>query len=281
MHNKKLNRIQQVADLLNAVGQDAETKILSTLEEANPNLAHKIRARMFSFEDLIQVDSRQMQLVLNELDQKDLVLALKIASDAVKELVFSSMSKNSAEILRKDLENLGPSKRENVEAAQSKTVQLVRKFVEEGKIILMDSDFVWVPSSIQILSEEKQSIFKRLHFIIIDETITISFILFIFPEKFFNKFNKDFPVQFIWVIFWRPNIPLIKYIFQINIQAVAEFKQKFMGEPPDLLGSSNDSMKLDQWSEFIEPDSIPFWGFDNDSRRRWHSFFLEIKKENL
>ena len=142
MIDKKTDRIQQVAELLNAVGRDAETKILSTLEEANPNLARKIRDRMFTFDDLTQIDSRQMQLVLKELDPEDLVLALKTASDAVKELIFSSMSSNAADTLRQDLENLGLKKRGDVETAQLKIVQQARKLAEEGKIVLMDSDTV-------------------------------------------------------------------------------------------------------------------------------------------
>ena len=142
MIDKKTDRIQQVAELLNAVGRDAETKILSTLEEANPNLAQKIRDRMFTFDDLTKIESRQMQLVLKELDPEDLVLALKTASDAVKELIFSSMSSNAADTLREDLENLGLKKRGDVETAQLKIVQQARKLAEEGKIVLMDSDTV-------------------------------------------------------------------------------------------------------------------------------------------
>ncbi len=142
MINQKTDRIQQVAELLNAVGRDAESKILSSLEEANPNLARKIRDRMFTFDDLTQIDSRQMQLVLKELDPEDLVLALKTASDAFKELIFSSMSSNAADTLREDLENLGLKKRGDVEAAQLKIVQQARILAEEGKIVLMDSDTV-------------------------------------------------------------------------------------------------------------------------------------------
>ena len=142
MVDKKTDRIQKVAELLNAVGRDAETKILSTLEEANPNLARKIRDRMFTFDDLIQIDSKQMQLVLKEFDPEDLVLALKTASDEVKELIFSSMSSNAADTLREDLENLGLKKRGDVETAQLKIVQQARKLAEEGKIVLMDSGTV-------------------------------------------------------------------------------------------------------------------------------------------
>ena len=142
MIDKKTDRLKQVAELLNVVGRDAETKILSTLEEANPDLAREIRNRMFTFDDLTQIDSRQMQLVLKELDPEDLVLALKTASDAVKELIFSSMSSNAANTLREDLENLGIKKRGDVETAQLKIVQQARNLAEEGKIMLMDSDTV-------------------------------------------------------------------------------------------------------------------------------------------
>ena len=92
MTDHKAQRLQHVAELLNAVGRDTETKILSTLEEANPNLASQIRERMFTFDDLTLIDNRQMQVLLKELDPELLVLSMKTASYAVKELIFSSMS---------------------------------------------------------------------------------------------------------------------------------------------------------------------------------------------
>ena len=142
MTDKKAERLQHVAELLNAVGRDTETKILSTLEEANPNLASQIRDRMFTFDDLTLIDSRQMQLLLKELDPEVLVLSLKTASDAVKELVFSSVSTKAAEGMKDDLESLGPRRREDVEVAQMKIVQTARKLMEEGKIVILGSDTV-------------------------------------------------------------------------------------------------------------------------------------------
>ena len=134
MTDHKAQRLQHVAELLNAVGRDTETKILSTLEEANPNLASQIRERMFTFDDLTLIDIRQMQVLLKELDPELLVLSLKTASAAVKELMFSSMSTRAADGIKDDLENLGPRRREDVEAAQMKIVQTARKMMEEGKI---------------------------------------------------------------------------------------------------------------------------------------------------
>ena len=142
MTDNKAQRLQHVAELLNAVGRDTETKILSTLEEANPNLASQIRERMFTFEDLTLIDNRQMQILLKELDPELLVLSLKTASAAVKELMFSSMSSRAADGMKDDLENLGPRRREDVEAAQMKIVQTARKMMEEGKIVILGADTV-------------------------------------------------------------------------------------------------------------------------------------------
>ena len=142
MTDKKAERLQHVAELLNAVGRDTETKILSTLEESNPNLASQIRDRMFTFDDLTLIDSRQMQLLLKELNPEVLVLSLKTASDAVKELVFSSVSTKAAEGMKDDLESLGPRRREDVEAAQKKIIQTARKLMDEGKIVIFGSDTV-------------------------------------------------------------------------------------------------------------------------------------------
>ena len=142
MTDKKAERLKHVAELLNAVGLETGTKILSTLEEANPNLASQIRDRMFTFDDLTLIDSRQMQLLLKELNPEVLVLSLKTASDAVKELVFSSVSTKAAEGMKDDLESLGPRRREDVEVAQMKIVQTARKLMEEGKIVILGSDTV-------------------------------------------------------------------------------------------------------------------------------------------
>ena len=142
MTDNKAQRLQHVAELLNAVGRDTETKILSTLEEANPNLASQIRERMFTFDDLTLIDNRKMQVLLKELDPELLVLSLKTASAAFKELIFSSMSTRAADGMKDDLENLGPRRRKDVEAAQMKIVQTARKMIEEGKIIISGADTI-------------------------------------------------------------------------------------------------------------------------------------------
>ncbi len=101
-------------------------------------VAEIINARelMFTFEDMALIDSKQMQIVMKDVDQADMVLALKTASDAVKDLIFSSMSTRAAEMVRDDLENLGPAKITDVEAAQQKIIKVVKRLEEEGTIVI-------------------------------------------------------------------------------------------------------------------------------------------------
>ena len=128
--------VEPVAEILNSVDKATETRILSSIEETNPDLAEQIRELMFTFEDMALIDAKQMQLVMKDVDQADMVLALKTASDAVKELIFSSMSSRAAEMVRDDLENLGPAKISDVEAAQQKIIKVVKKLEEAGTIII-------------------------------------------------------------------------------------------------------------------------------------------------
>ena len=128
--------VEPVAEILNSVDKATETRILASIEESNPDLAEQIRELMFTFEDMALIDAKQMQLVMKDVDQADMVLALKTASDAVKELIFSSMSSRAAEMVREDLENLGPAKLSDVEAAQQKIIKVVKKLEEAGTIII-------------------------------------------------------------------------------------------------------------------------------------------------
>jgi len=132
----KVGGVEPVAEILNAMDKASETRILSTIEESNPDLAEQIRELMFTFEDLTLIDSKQMQTVLKDVDKADLAMALKTASDAVKELILSSMSTRAAEMLNDDLENMGPVKVADVEDAQQKIIKVVKKLEEEGKLIM-------------------------------------------------------------------------------------------------------------------------------------------------
>ena len=132
----KVGGVTPVAEILNAVDKATETRILSTIEEQNPDIAEQIRELMFTFEDLSAIDAKQMQTVLKDVEIADLTMSLKTASDAVKELIFTSMSSKQGEMVRDDLENLGPVRVADVEAAQQKIIKVVKKLEEEGTIVI-------------------------------------------------------------------------------------------------------------------------------------------------
>jgi flagellar motor switch protein FliG len=136
MGTHKVGGIESVAEMLNSLDKSTETRILATIEESNPDLAEQIRELMFTFEDMVLIDQRGMQLVIKEVPQQDLVMAMKTASEPIKELIFSAMSQRAAEMLREDLEVLGPVKVADVEKAQQALVRVARKMEEEGRLII-------------------------------------------------------------------------------------------------------------------------------------------------
>ena len=136
MGTSKVGGIESVAEMLNSLDKSTETRILATIEESNPDLAEQIRELMFTFEDMVLIDSRGMQNILKEVPQPELVMALKTASEPIKELIFASMSQRASEMLREDLEVLGPVKVSDVEKTQQNMVKIARRMEEEGKIVI-------------------------------------------------------------------------------------------------------------------------------------------------
>ena len=136
MGTSKVGGIESVAEMLNSLDKSTETRILATIEESNPDLAEQIRELMFTFEDMVLIDSRGMQNIIKEVAQPELVMALKTASEPIKELIFASMSQRASDMLREDLEVLGPVKVSDVEKAQQNLVKIARRMEEEGKIII-------------------------------------------------------------------------------------------------------------------------------------------------
>lgn len=136
MSSSRVGGIESVAEMLNTMDKSTESRILATIEESNPDLAEQIRELMFTFEDFVLIDGRGIQAIMKEIPQNDLVLALKTASDAVKELIFQNMSERASDMVRDDLENLGPVRVADVDQAQQKMVKVARKLEEEGKIII-------------------------------------------------------------------------------------------------------------------------------------------------
>ncbi len=124
------------ADIMNMIDKAVEARVFTHLEETAPELAESIRNLMLTFEDLIRLDNRGMQTLLKELPREDLLLALKTASPAMKEKIFSNMSARAVEILQDDLGAMGPVRLKDVEKAQGNIVAVARRLGEEQKIAL-------------------------------------------------------------------------------------------------------------------------------------------------
>jgi flagellar motor switch protein FliG len=133
---KKLGGTKAVAEILNQCDRSTEKTILEKLEEVDKDLTDSIRQLMFVFEDIINVDDRGIQMILKEISTEDLSLALKTASDTLKEKIFKNMSQRAAQILKEEMETKGPVRVSEVEKAQQNIVRIARKLEEEGKIIL-------------------------------------------------------------------------------------------------------------------------------------------------
>jgi flagellar motor switch protein FliG len=125
-----------VAEVLNRVDPAAQKAILERLDEHSPTLSEQIRALMFTFEDLVSVDDRGLQRIIQEVDQKDLVLALKAAGEEIVSKIFKNMSERTASIVKQEIEFLGPVRLKDVEEAQRKIVAITRKLGESGEIIV-------------------------------------------------------------------------------------------------------------------------------------------------
>jgi flagellar motor switch protein FliG len=128
--------VRQAAEILNFVGQAAETSILDNVREYDPDLAQKILDEMFVFENLLDVDDRGIQLLLREIQSDSLILALKGSSPELREKVFKNMSQRAAEMLKEDLEAKGPVRVSEVEAEQKEILKVARRLADEGQIVL-------------------------------------------------------------------------------------------------------------------------------------------------
>jgi flagellar motor switch protein FliG len=125
---------KSAANILNFVERTNEERILSEIEEMYPDLAEGIRNLMFTFEDIKKIDDRGIQTVLKEVPRDQLLLALKTASEDLKDLLFRNMSQRAAQMLTEDLQSMGPVKLKDVEKAQQSIVDTVRRLEAEGKI---------------------------------------------------------------------------------------------------------------------------------------------------
>lgn len=128
--------IQSVVDVLNQVDRSTERTILETLEIQDPELSEEIKKRMFIFDDIVILDNRAIQRIIREVDNEDLMLALRAASDEVKELIFNNMSQRMEETFKEEMEYMGPVRLRDVEEAQSRIVATIRRLDEIGEIVI-------------------------------------------------------------------------------------------------------------------------------------------------
>ena len=128
--------VQSVVDILNRVDRTTEKTIMESMEIQDPEMAEEIKKRMFVFEDIVQLDDRAIQQILRDVDSKDLALALKGSNEEVGAKVQRNMSKRATDMLKEDMEYMGPVRLRDVEDAQQRIVNIIRKLEEAGEIVI-------------------------------------------------------------------------------------------------------------------------------------------------
>ncbi len=128
--------VKTAAEIINMMGTQIESSVIESIRDFDPELAQKIMDKMFTFEDLLKLDGKAVQLILKEVATDQLIVALKGATVELRELVLSNMSSRAAEALREDLEARGPIRLSEVEAQQKEILKIVRRLSDEGQIVI-------------------------------------------------------------------------------------------------------------------------------------------------
>ena len=128
--------VDHVVEILNNVDRGTEKHIMETLEIEDPELADEIRKKMFVFEDILLLDDRAIQRVLRDVDNNDLSICLKGSNEEVQNAIFNNMSKRLATMIKEDMEFMGPVRMKDVEEAQQKIVNTIRKLEDSGEIVI-------------------------------------------------------------------------------------------------------------------------------------------------
>lgn len=128
--------VEAVVDVLNGVDRATEKTILDSLALENPELADEIKKRMFVFEDIVTLDNRSIQRVIRESENDDLLLSLKVSSDEVKSIIYRNMSARMVDTFKEEMEYMGPVRLKDVEDAQMRIVNIIRRLEDAGEIIV-------------------------------------------------------------------------------------------------------------------------------------------------
>ncbi|MDX2130556.1 MAG: flagellar motor switch protein FliG [Planctomycetota bacterium] len=133
---EKAGGVETVAEILNLTDRATEKAIMEGLETEDPDLVEQIRRLMFVFEDVLKVNDKGIQAVLKEVDNGELALALKTASEELKDKIFKNMSERAASLIKEDMQYMGPVKVSEVETAQQRIVDIVRRLEETGELVI-------------------------------------------------------------------------------------------------------------------------------------------------
>lgn len=133
---RQVGGLNKVVELLGHMQDNLDADILENIEETDMEMAEEIRKLMFTFENLITLDGRSLQMILREVNNDTLTMALKTASDEMREKIFANMSARAADMIRDDLDAMGPVRLSEVEAMQQSIVKIAMKLEEEGKLVL-------------------------------------------------------------------------------------------------------------------------------------------------
>lgn len=132
----KVGGVEKVVEMFNHLDRSKEKHILDKLDVMNPPLAEVIRKHLFTFEDIFSMDDRSIQAIMREVSNDTLTLAMKASTEEVKEKVFRNISSRAAEMIKEDLEVMGPVRLSDVEKAQTEIIKIVRKMEEDGKVVI-------------------------------------------------------------------------------------------------------------------------------------------------
>ena len=133
---KKVGGVQAVAEILNAVDRSTEEEVLAEIEEEAPSVAEEIRNLMFVFDDVAGLDDKAVREMLKEISNEDLTMALRGANEEMRTLFFKNMSERAGNMIKEDLEIMGPTRLADVETAQQNIVKIVRRLESEGRIVI-------------------------------------------------------------------------------------------------------------------------------------------------
>jgi flagellar motor switch protein FliG len=135
---KKVGGIKAIAEMLNNMERQKSSELIARIEENDPEMAEEIRQNMFIFEDLVKIDDRGVQEIMKEIstDMDILAKAMKTASEVIKERIYKNMSERAGDMLRENIEDMGPTRISDIEKAQNEIVKVTMKLADEGKIFI-------------------------------------------------------------------------------------------------------------------------------------------------